>query len=212
MRKEIDVSDDRAFDAASKPLETELQNDGPKKYPWRLVLTGLGGAALFWASWKWGRADITQWSLVPGVALAGIGLLWRIWATGWLQKNDILATQGPYSVTRNPLYLGTFFLTLGQSLMSGLVFAPILFPALLLAFYVPTMQREEEYLTERHGAAFTEYRKRVPLFVPRLRPPFHSPPQLDSVSFQWSRVHRCYKGFLGNLLVIALYAWLAWVR
>lgn len=205
------MSNSQQLDAAPQTSEMNLENQGPKKYPWRLVLTGLGGVALFYASWQWGRADMTQWSMIPGLVIAAIGLLWRIWATGWLQKNETLATQGPYSFTRNPLYLGTFFLTLGQGLMSGLAFAPLLFPIALLLFYAPTMQREEEYLAERHGAAFTEYRRRVPLLLPRFGPAKLSSP-LSGNTFQWSRVRRCYKGFLGNILVIVLYLLLDLMR
>jgi protein-S-isoprenylcysteine O-methyltransferase Ste14 len=187
--------------------KTKLKKQDVVKSRWRLMGTGLGGLALFWASWAWGSAEMTRWSLLPGFVIAVVGLLCRIWATGWLCKNDILATQGPYAYTRNPLYLGTFLLSLGQSLMSGLFFAPILFPALLLLFYIPTMRHEEEYLAGRYGIVYEEYRKRVPLLFPRLWPASKNPSSPSS--FDWSRVRRCYKGFLGNAFVIGLYAWLA---
>ena len=76
-----------------------------------------------------------QWSLPLGMLIAAIGLMVRIWATGWLCKNDELAMQGPYALTRNPLYLGTCLIALGQSFMTGLPLAPLLFPAMCIWLY-----------------------------------------------------------------------------
>ena len=85
---------------------------------WRLRLTGVGGVALLLISWQWGRADWLPWVFPLGLSIAVIGLLLRVWATGWLQKNEVLITGGPYRLTRNTLYLGTLLITTGQSLSS----------------------------------------------------------------------------------------------
>src|SRR4028119_1428515 len=64
---------------------------------WRVRLTGVGGVVLFYASWRWGSAEMARWSLIPGIFISTAGLLLRIWATGWLCKNETLTTTGPYS-------------------------------------------------------------------------------------------------------------------
>ena len=176
----------------------------------RVVLTGLGGLLLFWASWQWSRPEMARWTLAPGALVATAGLLLRVWATGWLRKNEVLARQGPYAYTRNPLYLGTFLLTLGHGLMSGVPAAPILFPALLLVLYWPTMLKEEMSLSEHFGEAFRAYQEQVPRLFPTPWPrrrrsgrPASAAPV--PAAFHWPRVRRCYKGFIANALVITLY-------
>ncbi len=49
-------------------------------------------------------------TLIIGGAIAVVGLLIRAWASGHIRKNQTLAVSGPYSYTRNPLYLGSFIL------------------------------------------------------------------------------------------------------
>jgi protein-S-isoprenylcysteine O-methyltransferase Ste14 len=110
---------------------------------------------------------MARWSLAPGAVVAFVGLALRVWATGWLQKNSALATAGPYGLCRNPLYLGTWLLVVGQSLMSSLPLAPVLVPALVLALYWPTMRDEERHLRALFGATYENYRSRVPLLLPR---------------------------------------------
>jgi protein-S-isoprenylcysteine O-methyltransferase Ste14 len=55
-----------------------------------------GALALFFA-------EPTELSLVRGGALAILGELIRIWASGHIEKTHKLATGGPYAHTRNPL-------------------------------------------------------------------------------------------------------------
>ncbi len=115
--------------------------------------------------------------------------------------------QGPYALTRNPLYFGTCLIALGQSLMTGLPFAPLFFPLLWVLVYWPTMREEEDYLFARYGDQFAAYKARVPLLFPRLWPAHSTAPTAKS-QFSWPRVTRCYKGFFANLLVIVIYFWI----
>ena len=55
-------------------------------------------------------------SILLGAALVIPGLLIRAVASGQLQKNEQLATAGPYAYTRNPLYLGSLILSIGFAL------------------------------------------------------------------------------------------------
>lgn len=181
----------------------------------RVRLTGVGGLALFWISWRWGQPEMLRWSLPLGAVVSLLGLCMRIWATGWLRKDEVLTTQGPYSLTRNPLYLGTLTLALGHSLMSGVPLAPILFPVLCFLLYLPTMREEEEFLSLAHSAAYAEYRSRVPLLLPRFPRRNEEPYQHIASSghhFSWMDLRRCIKGFLANALVIGIYTFINWSR
>src|SRR5262249_11688422 len=52
-------------------------------------------------------------SLWIGGLIASAGAVLRIWAAGHLEKGNMLAQGGPYALTRNPLYLGSFFMAVG---------------------------------------------------------------------------------------------------
>src|SRR5512144_1593559 len=124
----------------------------------------------------------TAKSLAIGGAIAGLGALVRVWAAGYIDKGQALATSGPYSLTRNPLYLGSLIMGLGL-LIAGRVYWLLLpFVALYLLLYIPVMKREEDELLQGYGAAFVAYAGRVPMFFPRVIPA--EPP---TTSFLWAR-------------------------
>lgn len=104
--------------------------------------------------------------LLPGVLLALTGIAIRLWAAGSIIKKKELATRGPYSLTRNPLYLGSFLLGVGSVIaVRAWWLIPIYIVGFVL-FYVPTIAKEERYLTELYGSEYLRYRMRVPAFFP----------------------------------------------
>lgn len=108
--------------------------------------------------------------LVAGAAVGGVGCAIRSWAAGVIVKDRVLTTSGPYAHTRNPLYLGTFFLGLGLTLASARPSLVAAFLVLFLVVYGLSMKREAQKLEEAFGDEYRAYAEDVPLFVPRLRP------------------------------------------
>ena len=74
---------------------------------------------------------------------------------------DHLVTEGPFSFTRNPLYLAGTTLVLGIGLVSGIVWFLLL--AVLAAFAVQKLaiEREERHLQARFGKTYVDYAERV---------------------------------------------------
>ena len=112
-------------------------------------------------------------------------------------KNAVLAQSGPYSVVRNPLYLGNF---LG---LLGFLFAvqqPLLALALAggFAFLYPAVVRAEEArLAALFGERYAAYCASVPRWVPdwsryrepetvTIRPPEVRKAILDAMWFLWA--------------------------
>jgi protein-S-isoprenylcysteine O-methyltransferase Ste14 len=74
---------------------------------------------------------------------------------------DHLVTAGPFSFTRNPLYVAGTMLVLGIGLVSGIVWFLLL--AILAAFTVQKLaiEREERHLQARFGETYLDYASRV---------------------------------------------------
>lgn len=124
-------------------------------------------------------------SVALGGTVATAGALIRLWAAGHIDKGKALATDGPYALTRNPLYLGSLIMTVGI-LMAGQAYWLLLpFVVIYAVLYYPVMKREEQELLNGYGERFLEYARQVPLFFPRLQ---YATPQ--SSPFLWSRVRR----------------------
>jgi protein-S-isoprenylcysteine O-methyltransferase Ste14 len=74
---------------------------------------------------------------------------------------DHLVTDGPFSFTRNPLYVAGTMLVLGIGLVSGIVWFLLL--AILAAFTVQKLaiEWEERHLQARFGETYLDYARRV---------------------------------------------------
>ncbi len=74
---------------------------------------------------------------------------------------DHLVTDGPFSFTRNPLYVAGTMLVLGIGLVSGIVWFLLL--AILAAFTVQKLaiEREESHLQARFGETYLDYARHV---------------------------------------------------
>lgn len=158
-----------------------------------------GAAFLYWAVPRPGL-------LLLGVAIAMAGLGLRIWASGYLNKGRVLATEGPYSRTRNPLYLGSFVMGLGFTVSGSNAWLLAGFLVLFFLIYIPVMKREEAELESTFGQRFRNYRERVPLFLPASGNRDLSSESSGEGNFQWAKVisNREYKAIIGFLLMAAL--------
>lgn len=117
------------------------------------------------------------------MVLLAIGQAVRFWAAGHLVKNKALTTTGPYAHVKNPLYVGTFLILVGFCLaarggeggpwwkenMNWILLG--VFLAGFLFYYVPYKKRREgNRLRDLFGAAWEEYDRAVPDYIPRLTP------------------------------------------
>ena len=69
--------------------------------------------------------------------------------------------EGPYALSRNPLYLGLLALYLGIALMASSLWALVLFPLGVVLGDGGAIRPEERFLRQRFGPAYEEYAGRV---------------------------------------------------
>src|SRR5689334_9264601 len=154
-------------------------------------------------------AKPTLRSVLIGAGLIIPGLLIRALASGHLQKNEQLATGGPYAYIRNPLYLGSLVLSIGFALAarSWWIVAGIIF--LFFVIYLPVIRAEEAFLRERFPE-FDAYARAVPSLFPRGR---RFGQRTGSFSWDLYWKHREYNAALGSVAIVAglLVKWF-WLR
>jgi protein-S-isoprenylcysteine O-methyltransferase Ste14 len=133
-----------------------------------------------WAFVHWGNprgAFIARLIFGFGAVLIGIAAAIRTWAAAYLRSDVVhdtklhaasIVADGPYRRVRNPLYLGTFLLTLGLGLLaSRLGFAVLVVGAAIRILRL--IGREESELAKTQGEGFREFCRRVPRLWPSLR-------------------------------------------
>ena len=93
----------------------------------------------------------------------------RFWSTMYIgsRKSRELQTDGPYSICRNPLYLGSlcFALAIVVFLTSLTLLVAVLVVAMIYIFNV--IPREEYMLRKNFGAQFESYAAQTPRLLPR---------------------------------------------
>lgn len=145
--------------------EPNLENV-PKKHRrafWaraRTTLHTLGfGVVLVLAAPKWPY-------VLAGLPLLLLGIAIRVYALGYLRKDETLCMAGPYAFIRNPLYLGNLFILAGVIVGGNSPYLTLFGLAQAVVVYVFTVRSEEAFLRARFGEGYREYCRRVPRLIP----------------------------------------------
>lgn len=133
-----------------------------------------------WAFSPWNNphgAFIARVVFGSGALIVGIAAAIRTWAAAYLQSNvvhdtalhtDRIVADGPYRHVRNPLYIGTFLMTVGLGLLasrSGFIVL-VVGAAIRIGRLIG---REEFQLEQQQGERFREFCRQVPRIFPSIR-------------------------------------------
>jgi protein-S-isoprenylcysteine O-methyltransferase Ste14 len=151
-------------------------------------------------------------SILSGALVGLIGLWLRAYAAGYLHKQEVLTVTGPYAYTRNPLYLGSAILALGVGIATRSWVSLSILSVYFALFYSIVMRREEKELHLRHGAAFEEYARAVPLFIPRFTSAKRTGASAGSFSFAQYKKNHEWKAAVGFLLLLAVLLVIWYIR
>lgn len=105
---------------------------------------------------------------IAGLALVGVATVGRLWCSLYISghKDSELITVGPYSVSRNPLYVFSFLGFAGVGLATETITLGLAMTGFFALVYPLIIRREEAFLHGKFGAAFGDYCARVPRFMP----------------------------------------------
>jgi len=124
-------------------------------------------------------SDHSPWIEIPGLVLLVVSTGFTIWARvrlgrmwsalpNTLQTNHELRTDGPYAITRHPIYTGLLGMILGTVLLNGfgVTLAFLVVGAAIVATRIPI---EERLMTRTFPDEYARYRERVPRLLPGLQ-------------------------------------------
>lgn len=165
------------------PMIETMEREGSWLFRWRsylpLLVVVLLPAALPGFHYPFGSHLYDQLWEVICLAVAFLGLGLRVLTVGYAPRRtsgrntskqvaETLNTEGAYSVVRNPLYLGNFFVGLGAALLLRTWWLSLIYALLFMLYYERIIFAEEMFLRKKFGQAFLDWAARTPAFLPRL--------------------------------------------
>ena len=123
---------------------------------------------------------VGPWNLALSVPLLALGLILVVWSNANffrakgtpvpLNPPPKVVTTGPYAQVRNPMLTEVFLLLFGFGILARSISVTFLLTPLFILLNVLELKAiEEPELEKRLGVEYLEYRKRTPMFFPRLK-------------------------------------------
>jgi protein-S-isoprenylcysteine O-methyltransferase Ste14 len=127
--------------------------------------------------------------LVPQIGGPSLALGWARWLVGaatlcWCAADFVrkgrgtpvpldppkeLVVSGLYRFVRNPMYVGALLIQVGNTIWFGSLAQVVYWFFLFIGFTLFIRANEEPHLRKTFGAAYEEYYRRVPRWIPRWR-------------------------------------------
>lgn len=128
---------------------------------------------------NWLGSEVVPWHgparYYVELAFVVVGLAFTLWARvqlagNWsgsvtVKQQHELITSGPYRLVRHPIYAGALLAFLGTAIAQDQWRSLLAFVIVWLAWW-RKWRLEERFMQETFGAAYTNYRARVPAAVP----------------------------------------------
>ena len=116
--------------------------------------------------WSYAVHEAMRWI---GAGLIFICIAGRTWCSLYIggRKISELVTTGPYSVSRNPLYVFSIIGATGVGAQFGAVSVALLGGVFAWLVHLIVAKHEERLLLAEHGERYARYLAEVPRFLPR---------------------------------------------
>lgn len=123
----------------------------------------------------WPKTVLNSLTATFGLVIYLIGIFIDIWAkltmkASWgipaehdIERQNKIIKKGPFSFSRNPIYVGLILLILGYTL--ALRSYSVLFVPVVIFFFYKAILKEEKILTKHFGKEYLEYKSKVRRFI-----------------------------------------------
>jgi len=133
-----------------------------------LVTLAIFVVLFFFGGSRWPSAvhETLRWL---GAGLIFVCISGRTWCSLYIggRKTHELVTTGPYSISRNPLYVFSIIGAIGIGAQFGAVSVAVLAGVCAWLVHILVVRQEERLLLADHGEAYSRYLAEVPRFFPR---------------------------------------------
>ena len=147
-----------------------------------------------------------------GIVLIVIGEIIRLrsvsFAGGETRTMNVGASSicksGPYSIVRNPLYIGNMMIYVGFAFVAGSVYVVTISSITIVYFFIQyslIISLEEEALEEKFGDEYITYKKLVPSIIPKINNTFRN---YDTIPSSLAKTLKTEKRTLQNILIVSL--------
>ncbi|MEA3448561.1 MAG: isoprenylcysteine carboxylmethyltransferase family protein [Bacteroidota bacterium] len=198
-------------------LQEELKQQGDFLFRYRsyfpLILLILGlGVQVYESTLDNNYFPVLENTLETAAIFVGLfGFFIRAFTIGYTPKNtsgrntkagqvaDTLNTAGLYSLIRNPLYVGNYFMWLSIAMLTGNICMIFVFSLVFWIYYERIVFAEEEFLRRKFGEAYLTWTEEVPPFLPK-----HFKYSKPAMDFSWKKVLRKEKNGIFALFLVFL--------
>jgi protein-S-isoprenylcysteine O-methyltransferase Ste14 len=205
--------------ASGSPFSMAVDAVGRFAFRYRDYLTPVAivlGLALTHPEYPAGSERLDNWLDVLGLMVALAGQIVRVLVIGYayIHRGGIdkrlaapkLVCEGFFAHVRNPMYVGNMLIIAGLALVYNSRWVYLIGLPLFYGGFLAIIHAEERFLSERFGADYEAYCRRVNRFVPNLR---GIRTTLAGMRFDWRRALRKDYGtaFAWLSTAIVLLAW-----
>jgi protein-S-isoprenylcysteine O-methyltransferase Ste14 len=149
--------------------------DRPTTFPWPPVIYAAAVAIAIILHWlaplPWLRSPIDEFLFAVGWVVVVLAVIMEVSAMRTLARakttimphraSEHLVVEGPFSFTRNPLYLGNTMLMIAIGLITGIVWFLVMAAVAGFATQKLAIEPEERHLDARFGKGYRDYAKKV---------------------------------------------------
>ncbi|WP_139974686.1 MULTISPECIES: methyltransferase family protein [Brucella/Ochrobactrum group] len=142
-----------------------------------------------------------------GLSLIVAAIIGRMWCTLYIggRKSAEIVQSGPYSVTRNPLYVFSSIGAMGIGAQTGSLIIAIAFGVLCYLAFAVVIRTEEKFLKQNFGKPYEAYCASVPRFFPKFSL-FRDDKELIV------RPDRLYRTFMDGLVFFVAYPFFEFIE
>lgn len=136
---------------------------------WAVGLSLLAAVTLaLFTTTLWGENAFHEGLESFGLGAMVIAIVGRAWCSLYIggRKKAEIVDKGPYSISRNPLYVFSYVASFGVGAQTGSVVMALLFTAIAMIVFYFTVKQEEAWLLNAFGEPYEAYLRRTPRFGP----------------------------------------------
>lgn len=117
---------------------------------------------------SWRTDGVKEGLEAVGLGLIVICIVGRAWCSLYIggRKKAEIVDRGPYSISRNPLYVFSFMGAFGVGAQTDSLTLAMMFLIVAIVVFYATVKREEAWLSGAFGEAYAAYCARTPRFRP----------------------------------------------